>query len=92
MLHHISLSEKCEERFSTMFATLKLGSLLRQAGIRKSVGLPALAVFQLIFTLVFQQRSWSRLLESSPRSSLPGKDVVYRFLNHPGFAWRRFFQ
>ncbi|NEN83498.1 transposase [Paenibacillus elgii] len=92
MLHHISLSEKCEERFSTMFATLKLGSLLRQAGIRKSFGLPALAVFQLIFTLVFQQRSWSRLLESSHRSSLPGKDVVYRFLNHPGFAWRRFFQ
>ncbi|TMV51292.1 transposase [Paenibacillus mesophilus] len=92
MLHHISLSEKCEERFSSMFATLKLGNLLRQAGIRKSFGLPALAVFQLIFTLVFQQRSWSRLLESSHRSSLPGKDVVYRFLNHPGFAWRRFFQ
>jgi len=92
MLHHNSLSEKCEERFSTMFATLKLGTLLRQAGIRKSFGLPALAVFQLIFTLVFQQRSWSRLLESNNRSSLPGKDVVYRFLNHPGFAWRRFFQ
>lgn len=52
MLHHNSLSEKCEERFSTMFATLKLGTLLRQADIRKSFGLPALAVFQLIFTLV----------------------------------------
>jgi hypothetical protein len=90
MLHYNSLSEKCEERFSTMFSALKLGHLLRQAGIRKSFGLPALAVFQLIFTLVFQQRSWSRLLESS-RSSLPGKDVVYRFLNHPGFSWRRFF-
>jgi hypothetical protein len=33
MLHHNSLSEKCEERFSTM---LKIGHLLRQAGIRKS--------------------------------------------------------
>ncbi|TVY07048.1 IS4 family transposase [Paenibacillus cremeus] len=91
MLHHNSLSEKCEERFSTMFSTLRIGHLLRQAGIRKSFGLPALSVFQLIFTLIFQQRSWSRLLESS-RSTLPGKDVVYRFLNHPGFAWRRFFQ
>jgi hypothetical protein len=23
---------------------------------------------------------------------LPGKDVVYRFLNHPRFAWRQFLQ
>ncbi|NMM54745.1 transposase [Paenibacillus aquistagni] len=21
---------------------------------------------------------------------MPGKDVIYRFLNHPGFAWRAF--
>ncbi|MEB3104118.1 IS4 family transposase, partial [Ferviditalea candida] len=31
-----------------------------------------------------------RLLESDRGASLPGKDVVYRFLNHSGFAWRRF--
>jgi hypothetical protein len=90
MLHHNSQPEKGEEHFSALFSTLKVGHFLRQAGIRKSFGLPALTVFQLIFTLIFQQRSWSRLLESN-RSSLPGKDVVYRFLNHPGFAWRRFF-
>jgi hypothetical protein len=35
-------------------------------------------------------KPWSRLLESSRGASLPGKDVVYRFLNHPGFAWRAF--
>lgn len=89
MLHQKSLSEKGVDRLATLFFTFKIGHLLRQAGIRKSFGMSALEVFQLIFTLVFQQRNWYRLLESE-RSSLPGKDVIYRFLNHSGFAWRRF--
>lgn len=49
-----------------------------------------LAVFQLIFSWVFQGRNWFRLLEGERGSSLPGKDVVYRFLNHSRFNWRRF--
>ncbi|WP_442951544.1 IS4 family transposase [Paenibacillus sp. GYB004] len=73
-----------------LFHSLKLGKLLREAGIQKSFGLSALVVFQLLFSLVFEGKNWFRLLESSRGSSLPGKDVVYRFLNHPGFAWRAF--
>jgi hypothetical protein len=30
------------------------------------------------------------LLESKKGESYPGKDAVYRFLNHCGYAWRRF--
>lgn len=88
MVHHRSLSD--QSRFSTVFHTLKIGHLLRQAGIRKSFGLSALAVFQLLFSLVFEGKNWFRLLESSRGASLPGKDVVYRFLNHSSFAWRAF--
>jgi len=88
MVHHCFLSD--QSRFSSVFHFLKLGKLLREAGIRKSFGLSALAVFQLLFSLVFEGKNWFRLLESSRGSSLPGKDVVYRFLNHPGFAWRAF--
>ena len=90
MVHHNSLSEKHKERFSVIFSTLQIGHLLRKAGIRKSFGMSALDVFQLIFTLVFQGRNWFRLLDSDHRSSLPGKDVVYRFLNHSRFAWQKF--
>jgi hypothetical protein len=90
MVQHNSLPEKCEERFSTIFSALQIGYLLRKAGISKSFGLSSLAVFRLVFTLVFEGRNWFRLLDSDRRSSLPGKDVVYRFLNHPRFAWRRF--
>jgi hypothetical protein len=88
MVHHRSLSD--QSRFSSVFHTLKLGNLLREAGIRKSFGLSAIAVFQLLFSLVFEGKNWFRLLESNRGTSLPGKDVVYRFLNHPGFAWRTF--
>lgn len=59
-----------------MFATLKLGTLLHQAGIRKSFGLPALAVFQLIFTLVFQQRRRSK--SSTTASGLREKASIRR--------------
>jgi hypothetical protein len=90
MLHHNSQSEKLEERFSTLFSVLQIGSLLRKAGIRKSFGMSSLAIFELLFTLVFQGRNWYRLLDSQRRIDLPGKDVVYRFLNHSRIAWRQF--
>ncbi|MBW7453478.1 hypothetical protein ACFOLF_05045 [Paenibacillus sepulcri] len=45
----------------------------------KSFGLPALAVFLLLFSLVSDGKNWFPLLESSRGSSLPVKDVVYRF-------------
>jgi hypothetical protein len=88
MVHDQSLSD--QSRFSSVFQSLKLGKLLREAGIRKSFGFSALSVFQLLFSLVFEGKNWFRVLESNRKSSLPGKDVIYRFLNHPGFAWRSF--
>jgi hypothetical protein len=51
-----------------ILSTLQIGHLLRKAGIRKSFGMSALDVFQLIFTLVVQGRNWFRLLDSDHRS------------------------
>ncbi|WP_182540714.1 IS4 family transposase [Fontibacillus panacisegetis] len=90
MLQQHSLSE--QSRFSKLFATLHVGKALRNAGISKSFGLSSLAIFRIIFTLVFEGKNWFRLLESDRGADLPGKDVVYRFLNQSSFAWRRFFQ
>ncbi len=39
---------------------------------------------------IFHQKNGFRLLESARRESLPGKDAVYRFPNHSGYAWQRF--
>lgn len=40
--------------------------------------------------LLFHHKNWFRLLESNKGEAFPGKDAVYRFLNHSGYAWRRF--
>ncbi|SDN51971.1 hypothetical protein SAMN04487897_10343 [Paenibacillus sp. yr247] len=90
MVHQKSLSEQAKSRFSILLSTLKIGQLLRNAGITKSFGFSSLAVFQLLFSLVFEGRNWFRLLESERSESLPGKDVIYRFLNQSSFAWRKF--
>jgi hypothetical protein len=89
MVHQNPRSEQAKSRFKTLISALKIGELLRAAGISKSFGFSSLTVFQLIFSLVFEGRNWFRLLESK-RKDLPGKDVVYRFLNHSSFAWRKF--
>lgn len=90
MVQQHSLSE--QSRFSKLFASLHIGKALRHAGISKSFGLSSLAVFQIVFSLVFEGKNWFRLLESDRRADLPGKDVIYRFLNQASFAWRRFLQ
>ncbi|MCM3274520.1 IS4 family transposase, partial [Paenibacillus elgii] len=79
MVHHNSLSEQAKSRFSAVFSTLQIGHLLRKAGIFKSFGYSSLAVFQILFSLVFEGRNWFRLLESDRGKSLPRKDVAYRF-------------
>lgn len=92
MLQHNSLSEQYQNQLSLVFSTLRIGQLLRKAGIRKTYGISSLAVFQIIFQLVFQGRNLFRLLESRTGASLPGKDVIYRFLNESSYNWRKFYQ
>ncbi|MEA4902956.1 transposase [Desulfitobacterium sp.] len=92
MLQHNSLSEKHENQLSFVFSTLRMGQLLRKAGIRKTYGLSSFALFQIIFQLVFEGRNLFRLLESKRGETLPGKDVIYRFLNESCYNWRRFYQ
>lgn len=63
---------------------------LKAAGFKKKFGFTCAYLFRLVFTLLFHQKNWFRLLESKKNESFPGKDAVYRFLNHTGFAWRKF--
>lgn len=74
------------------FAFHELGILkhLRNAGINKYEGFSGAYLFQIVFTLIFHHKNWFQLLESKKGESYPGKDAVYRFLNHCEYAWRRF--
>lgn len=90
MLQQNSLSVKSEQSLIRILSALQVGQILRTVGIKKSFGFSSLAVFQLVFTLVFQGRNLFRLLQSEQGQSLPGKDTIYRFLNYPKYAWRNF--
>jgi hypothetical protein len=72
------------------FKDLKVLQHLRNANFKKRFGFTCAYLFQLVFVLVFHHKNWFHLLESKKGELFPGKDAVYRFLNHPGFAWRRF--
>ncbi|MDR7319545.1 hypothetical protein J2X83_005876 [Brevibacillus nitrificans] len=63
---------------------------MKAAGFKKKFGFTCTYLFCLVFTLLFHQKNWFRLLEGKKSESFPGKDAVYRFLNHSGFAWRKF--
>ncbi|CAM3398398.1 transposase [Brevibacillus invocatus] len=63
---------------------------LKTAVFKKNFGFTCSYLFQLVFVLLFHHKNWFRLLESEKGDLFPGKDTVYRFLNHSGYAWRRY--
>ena len=67
----------------------KIARLLKQSNITKQAGIAVLDVFEVIFSLVFTQRSLNRWLKQSGSNRI-GKDTVYRFLNSSRHNWRRF--
>lgn len=69
---------------------LRLFQHLRSAGFTKRLGFSCACLFVLVFSLVFRQRNWYQIFDSAKGGDFPGKDAVYRFLNHPCFSWRRF--
>ncbi len=72
------------------FQELKIFQHLRNAGITKSFGFSCGYIFQLIFCLIFEHQNWFQMINGKRATELPGKDTIYRFLNHSSFNWRRF--
>ncbi|MFI2859367.1 transposase [Paenibacillus sp. JSM ZJ436] len=72
------------------FKELKVLQHLKTAGFKKKFGYTCSFLFQLVFVLLFHHKNWFRLLESGKGATFPGKDTVYRFLNHSAYPWRRF--
>lgn len=90
MIDHQPTLDQLPNELKPAFQELGVMKYLQQAGFRKRFGFSPARLFQLVFVLLFHQKNWFRLLESRKNDSFPGKDAVYRFLNHTSFAWRRF--
>jgi hypothetical protein len=90
MIKQNGLSNQLPNEIKYAFDELQILQYLRKAGFKKKFGFTCSYLFQLVFVLIFRHRNWFQLLESNKGDSFPGKDAVYRFLNHCGYAWRRF--
>lgn len=71
------------------FISFNIGTLLKNAGAYKTKGIPVVAVFQQLFTMVFTHKSLFRALHSDETDNI-AKDTFYRFLNSCNTNWRRF--
>ena len=71
------------------FVSFNIGSLLKKVGAYKTKGIPAVTVFQELFTLVFTHKSLFQALRSDGTDKI-AKDTFYRFLNSCNINWRRF--
>ncbi|WP_062310644.1 IS4 family transposase [Alicyclobacillus sendaiensis] len=89
MVRDCQHQDQLQSTVTRFLKNFRIGRLLRQSNITKQAGVPVLELFQLLFTLVFHQRSLKRFLEQ-PTTDPVGKDTVYRFLNSPRHNWRRF--
>jgi hypothetical protein len=79
----------CENQIHQFFLNQKIGSLLKRSNIDKEKGISPVAVFRVLFTLVFTGKNLYRTLEAGGSCGM-AKDTVYRFLNSVHTNWRRF--
>lgn len=90
MIDQYSQINQLPKELDSVFSELEMKKHLRQAGIKKSFGFSCSYLFQLVFCLIFQHKTWFLLLDSKKADKFPAKDAVYRFLNQSTFNWRRF--
>lgn len=90
MIGHNKEVTQLPNEMKQAFKELNILKHLRKANIQKGFGFTCSYLFQLVFVLIFHNKNWFRLLKSSKGDNFPAKDAVYRFLNNPKYAWRRF--
>lgn len=86
MKNEQSSLDQLPKEIKPAFQELKVIKHLNNAGFKKKFGLTCAHLFRIVFILLFHQKNWFRLLESSKGESFPGKDAIYRFLNHSGYS------
>jgi len=90
MIEQKQSPDQLPKEIKPAFQELNVIKHLNGAGFKKKFGFTCAYLFRLVFLLLFHQKNWFRLLESKKSEAFPAKDAVYRFLNHSGYAWRRF--
>ena len=73
-----SQEQSCHNSCEHFMNRFHLGSFVRQSGIHKTKGIPALSVLKILFMLPFLQKSFYRqLINQHTKAYHFGKDVIY---------------
>jgi len=78
-----------ENQIHQFFQNQKIGGLLKRSNMDKQKGVSPVAVFRVLFTLIFTGKNLFRTIEAGGSCGM-AKDTVYRFLNSVHTNWRRF--
>ena len=89
-IHYNNPFEQTEITFFRALKQLKVAQILRQTGIRKSLGHSAYRVFLSLLLLAFQGKNLYRYLNYDHTAESMDKNTYYRFLNESTYNWRRF--
>ena len=87
-LSRIILENNMSSMIKAFFVSFDIGAILKIVGAYKTKGIPAVAVFEKLFTLVFMHRSLFEALRSDATDKI-AKDTFYRLLNSCNVNWRR---
>ncbi|SEO47200.1 Transposase DDE domain-containing protein [Paenibacillus sophorae] len=87
MIEQKQLLDQLPKEIKPAFQELKVLKHLNAAVSKRSLALPVRICFASFSFCCFARRT---SFESFKGETFPGKDTVYRFLNHSGYAWRRF--
>ncbi|MFS0614222.1 transposase [Lederbergia ruris] len=90
MIAKNDLNKQLPAEINCTFKELKVLKHLRNAGITKNFGFSCAYIFQLVFSLIFENKNWFRMLESKKSADIPAKNTIYRFLKQSTFNWRCF--
>lgn len=72
------------------FKTYRISSVLKSSNAYKQKGVPVVALFQYLFTLIFLNRSMYMNMLTGKHTEGFAKDTIYRFLNSVSINWMRF--
>lgn len=82
--------ENSQNEFFRAMRSLKIGSLLHQAGIRKQSVFSCLKLFTDLLLLVFQGKNLYQFLNSKRSLDSPSRSCYQRFLSESSFNWSTF--
>jgi hypothetical protein len=78
-----------QNRIASFMKNFKIGTLLHRNGIKKLRGVSPLTLFSVIFSLPFENVTFSKGIVNNSHLGF-GKDAAYDFLNNPRHNWRKF--